>query len=78
MLKILILICPIAVDHLHCNLDTAVDSIRSLRVSTPQQCGFVAQTMMASSPLFPEPGKQYMKIMCVRDRTPVQTISLKP
>ena len=78
MLKILVLICPMAVDHAHCNMDTAIDSIRSMRVSSPQQCGFMAQAMFAPTSIVPEPGKQYMKIMCVRDRTPIEQVSLTP
>lgn len=73
MLKILVLICPMAVDHAHCNLDTATDVIRSMHVSTPQQCGFMGQAMLAPTSLVPEPDKQYMKIMCVR--VPGETVA---
>ena len=38
-----------------------------MRVSSPQQCGFMGQAMLAPTTLVPEPGKQYVKIMCVRD-----------
>ena len=68
MLKILILICPIAVDHAHCDRDTAVDIIQSMRVSSPQQCGFMGQAMLAPTSLVPEPDKQYVKLLCIRER----------
>ncbi len=67
MLKILILICPMAVDHQHCDRDTAIDIVQSMRVSSPQQCGFMGQAMLAPTSLVPEPGKQYVKILCVRE-----------
>ena len=67
MLKILILICPMAVDQAHCNRDTAIDVIQSMHVSTPQQCGFMGQAMLAPTSLGPEPGQQYVKLLCVRD-----------
>ena len=74
MLKILVLICPAAIDHAQCDLSTATDVIRSMRVSSAQQCGFMGQAMLAPTALVPEPGKQYVKIMCVRD--PVETVAL--
>ena len=74
MLKILILICPMAVDHQHCDRDTAIDIVQSMRVSSPQQCGFMGQAMLAPTSIVPEPGKQYVKILCVRDHE--QTLAL--
>ncbi len=74
MLKILILICPMAVDHQHCDRDTAIDIVQSMRVSSPQQCGFMGQAMLAPTSLVPEPGKQYVKILCVPDHD--QTVAL--
>ena len=69
MLKILILICPLAIDHAHCNRDTATDVVSSMRVSTPQQCGFMGQAMLAPTALVPDPSREYMKIMCIRTAT---------
>ena len=69
MLKILILICPLAVDHAHCNRDTATDVVTSMRVSTPQQCGFMGQAMLAPTALVPDPSREYMKIMCIHEAT---------
>ena len=74
MLKILVLICPMSVDHAACDQATAIDVIRSMRVSTPQQCGFLGQAMLAPTSLVPDPGKQYIKIMCVRE--PDETVAL--
>ncbi len=67
MLKILVLICPMAVDHSACTIDNATDVVRSMRVSSPQQCGFMAQAMLAPTALVPDPATQYVKVMCVRD-----------
>jgi len=69
MLKILVLICPIAVDHQHCNRDTAIDVINAMPVSTPQQCGFMGQAMLAHTSLVPEPDKQYVKVVCIHEAT---------
>lgn len=66
MLKILVLVCPMALDHTACNPATATDVISSMRVSSPQQCGFLGQAQLAPTSLAPEPGKQYVKVMCVR------------
>lgn len=71
MLKILVLVCPMAVDHAHCDRDTAVDVVQSLRVMTAQQCGYMAQTMIAPTAVAPEAGRQYLKIICLRESTAV-------
>ena len=77
MLKVLILICPMSLDHSACTVDTATDVIPSMSVSSPQQCGFMSQAMLAPTSLVPESGKQYVKVVCTRD--PQQTIaSAKP
>lgn len=67
MLKILILVCPIALNHLVCTRDNAIDVVRTMSVSSPQQCGFMAQALLAQTSLVPKPGEQYMKIVCVRE-----------
>lgn len=74
MLKILVLICPMSLDHAACNPDTALDIVRSMRVSTPQQCGFMGQAIIAPTALVPDPTKQYVKVMCVH--VPGETIAL--
>ncbi len=76
MLKILVLICSTSVDHAACDTANAIDVVRSMQVSNPQQCGFMAQSLMAQTSLAPEPDKQYMKIVCLR--VPTQTASASP
>ncbi len=71
MLKVLVLVCPIALSHSACNVDTAIDVVRSMPVSSPQQCGFMGQTAIAPTALVPDPSKQYLKIMCVRSVTEI-------
>ena len=68
MLKIIVLICAVSTDRAACDLTTAVDVITTARATTPQQCGFMGQAILAPTSIAPEPGKQYTKIMCVRDR----------
>ena len=71
MLKVLILICPMSVDHASCTADTALDVIRSVSVASAQQCGFMSQAMLAQTTLVPDPAKQYAKILCVRDHASI-------
>lgn len=68
MLKVLVLICASSTDQTACDVHTAVDVIATARASTPQQCGFMGQAMLAPTTLVPDPSKQYMKIVCVRDQ----------
>jgi hypothetical protein len=68
MLKVLVLICASSTDQTACDVHTAVDVITTARASTPQQCGFMGQAMLAPTTLVPDPSKQYMKIVCVRDQ----------
>lgn len=75
MLKILVLICSTSIDHAACDQTNAIDVVRAMQVSTPQQCGFMAQSLLAQTSLAPEPGKQYMKVLCVRA---TQTASASP
>jgi hypothetical protein len=65
MLKILILICPMSLDHAACDQQTAIDVVRSMPVSSLQQCGFMGQAMIAPTALAPDPATQYVKVMCV-------------
>ena len=77
MLKILVLVCSASIDHAACDTSNALDVVRAMEVSSPQQCGFMAQALLAQTSLAPDPGKQYMKVVCLR--TPDQTIaSAKP
>lgn len=67
MLKVLLLICPMSMDHAACNQETALDVVRAMKVATPQQCGFMGQAMLAPTALVPDPKTQYLKVMCVRE-----------
>ncbi len=68
MLKVLVLICAVTTDRADCDLNTAVDVITTAQASTPQQCGFMGQALIAPTSIAPEPGKQYVKIMCVHEK----------
>lgn len=68
MLKVLLLICPMSLDHELCTERTALDVVRAMKVSTPQQCGFMGQAMLGPSALVPDPRTQYLKIVCVREQ----------
>lgn len=74
MLKILVLICPVSMDHAACDQSNALDVIRSMHVRSAEQCGFMAQTMLAPTSLVPDPAKQYMKVVCLREAT--ETVAL--
>jgi len=67
MLNVLVLICSIATAGADCDQHTAIDVITTARVRSPQQCGFMGQALLAPTSVAPEPGKQYMKIICVRE-----------
>lgn len=67
MLKVLVLICASSTDQAACDIHTAMDVITAAHANTPQQCMFLGQATLAPTSLIPDPGKQYMKIVCVRD-----------
>lgn len=67
MFKILILICPMGMDHAICQEDTALDVVSAMRVRSEQQCGFLGQAMLAPTALVPDPKKQYLKVVCLRE-----------
>ncbi len=68
MLKTVVLICAVSTPQDQCTQATAVDVIQGERVNTPQQCAFLGQALLAPTSVAPEPGRQYAKIVCVRDR----------
>lgn len=72
MLKVLVLICSSSLDHAACNSETALDVVRAMRVSSPQQCAFMGQALLAPTGLKPDEN-QYVKIMCVPEQ--VQTVA---
>ncbi|MDR3488768.1 MAG: hypothetical protein P4M05_28175 [Bradyrhizobium sp.] len=69
MLNVLVLICSINTAGADCDQHTAVDVIATAQVRTPQQCGFAGQALLAPTSVAPEPGKQYLKIMCIREHS---------
>jgi hypothetical protein len=68
MLTVLVLICSMTTPGADCDTKTAIDVIHTAQTNTPQQCGFMGQSMLAPTALAPQPGKQYAKIVCVRQR----------
>jgi hypothetical protein len=64
MFKVLILICAVGVDRSACTPQTAIDIIRGPVAHTMSQCVHESQTTMAQTSIAPDPGKQYMKIVC--------------
>jgi hypothetical protein len=68
MFRVLILICAVGIDHSACNQKTAVDVVRGPPAHTMSQCMHESQTTMAQTSIAPEPGKQYMKIVCAGDQ----------
>ena len=68
MYKVMILICAMAVDHSACTPSTAVDIVRGPPAHSLSQCMHESQTTLAATTIAPEPGKQYMKIVCASDQ----------
>lgn len=68
MFKVLVLICASSLDPAACDIHSAVDVITAARASSPGQCGFMGQAMLAPTALVPDPAHQYMKIVCTRDQ----------
>ncbi len=68
MYKVMILICAMAVDHTACTPDTALDIVHGPPAHTLAQCMKESQATLASTSIAPEPGKQYMKVICSSDR----------
>ncbi len=65
-MQVLVLICSMNTSGADCNQTTAVDVIAAGQTNMPQQCGFMGQALLAPTSVAPEPGRQYMKIVCVR------------
>jgi hypothetical protein len=64
MFKVLILICAIGTDHSACTKDTAIDVVRGPTAQTMSQCIHESQVTLAQTSIAPQPGKQYIKIVC--------------
>ena len=68
MFKVLILICAMGVDRSACTPATAIDVVRGPPAHTMSQCIHESQTTLAQTSIAPEPGRQYMKIVCASDQ----------
>ena len=72
MLKALILICAIGVDHSSCNPHTASGVYNAALAATPQACIMAGQTALAQAPgsgsIQYDRTKEYVKIACVREQ----------
>lgn len=67
---ILILVCSTALSHADCQWKTAIDKIKGPVVHNEIECGKSGQEMLASTALAPRPGREYLKIECVRYKSP--------
>ena len=67
MFKVLILICAANLDRAACTPDTALDIVKGPRAHSLSQCVTESQATLARTTLVPEPGKQYLKIVCSND-----------
>lgn len=67
MFKVLILICAIGTEKDACTPKNAIDVVRGPPAHTLSQCVHESQTTLAQTSIAPEPGKQYMKIVCAND-----------
>jgi hypothetical protein len=65
---VLILICSISLDHSACQPDTARASVEGPHVASEMACGQLGQITIAqtAAEVRPEPGKEYLKIVCTR------------
>ncbi|QXX74210.1 hypothetical protein MHY1_01020 [Methylovirgula sp. HY1] len=66
----LILICSLSVSASDCGPKNAVDVIK-VPVTNELQCGLMAQSALAGNgaAFAPRPGKEFVKIMCKRNKT---------
>ena len=69
MFKVLILICAVTIDRSACTPENAVDIVRGPPAHSMSQCIHESQTTLARTTLAPDPGKQYMKVVCASDQT---------
>jgi hypothetical protein len=69
MFKVLILICAMGVDRSACTAETAVDVVRGPLAFSLAQCANESQSTIAQTSIAPDPGKQYLKIVCTSDQS---------
>lgn len=69
---ILILVCSMALDRAACQADTARAVLQGPHVASEIECGKIGQTTIAATAaeVRPEPGKEYLKIVCMRRSVP--------
>lgn len=68
MFKVIVLICSLSTPGPDCDQKSAVDVVDLGEVQNSMQCGFFGQAHLAPTSVAPEPGKQYQKILCVREK----------
>lgn len=69
MFKVLILICAVGIERDACTQDTALDIVKGPQARSMSQCMHESQSTLAQTALVPEPGKQYLKIICQSEKT---------
>lgn len=73
-LQIVILVCVMSLPRAECvpqNSDTRIQSVTAgPHVNNEIMCGLFGQSQIAqtAAAVKPRPGKEYLKVMCVRDR----------
>ncbi len=70
MFTVLILICSTAIDQAACTTSNAYDVVRGPYARSMSQCIQESQSTIAATSLAPEPGKQYLKIVCASAQSP--------
>jgi hypothetical protein len=63
---LLILICSLSVDQSACAPETARAVIQGPRAPNEIVCGQLGMFTIADTAVRPEPGKEYMKLICTR------------
>ena len=70
MFTVLILICSTTIEQAACTSDNAYDVVRGPYARTISQCIQESQATIAATSLAPEPGKQYLKVVCASAQSP--------
>jgi hypothetical protein len=75
---VLILVCSMALDHAACQPDTARASLYGPHVANEIECAKIGQTTIAgtAAEVRPEPGKEYLKIVCSHSMAGKKTAQL--
>lgn len=66
--SVLILICALSVNPSRCTPESAVDVVYGPHAENEFLCGLLGQTTLATSAIAPREGKDYIKIVCQRDK----------